>query len=247
MADEPAATAVVPKVAVWGPAQVRALAANGEELGECPGTPPDDRCLHTTVISAALPPGVANSPAAAETGGQDGESSAFAGVNAEAASQPHPAEAPRLPAHSTAEVGPARPPPLTTTDPATVSADLKKLWCQWGEVVHALARAPEQFQVDDQAYRGVHRQLLQQCRAEQEHSGGAKERVLRVMENLVEPWLTPATLERADRDTRDILLLRCQELSHELGLKRGSTGRWVWGVLLLAGALAGAAAFLLLR
>jgi serine/threonine protein kinase len=123
---------------------------------------------------------------------------------------------------------------------ASIGGNLRTLWRQWTAVVEALARDREESPLGAEAYRLLHRELLQACRA-QAGFGGERRDLLRRLESLVEPWLTAQTLASTDRAVLASLVLRCREFDRELFGARppSSLGRWAaLFVLALLGGLA---------
>jgi hypothetical protein len=125
-----------------------------------------------------------------------------------------PAEEPDEPADKARPVGPA----------------LRKSWKLWTATVKAVARAGQAQEVDPDDYCRLHGELLAACRSELAGAGGARPAVLRRMEALVEPWLTPYSLASADRAALASLLQRCRHLTEELGTPAGLGFLWRWAV-----------------
>jgi hypothetical protein len=90
--------------------------------------------------------------------------------------------------------------------------------------------------VDPQAYVKLHRGLIQKCRALAAGANDVEAAFYRYLEDLAGPWLDPAVLTRADREILFDLLLRCQQVEHQLGGR--SWLRWLRSRRLFAPAAA---------
>jgi hypothetical protein len=156
----------------------------------------------------------------------------------EAAPAPEPAPPPEglssTQCPATAEpVAPAAPDPAP--DPAAApfraSPEFRKGWRDWLTVVGAFAQG-RRVLVNEPAYRALHGALLAHCRA----GGDARPAVLRRLEAVVEPWVTPATLANTDSPTLASLVNHCARIDRELfGRERGPLWPWLAAALLLAG------------
>jgi hypothetical protein len=127
-------------------------------------------------------------------------------------------------------------------------AALKTHWCRWVKIVELFARRrANRGRVDPQEYVRLHKELIANCRAlaESAKANEVKAAVFRHVEELVEPWLTPSVLERADREILIHLLVRCRQVERQLGL--GSRARMVlgWATQALVASLCVAVGFLL--
>jgi hypothetical protein len=101
---------------------------------------------------------------------------------------------------------------------STALAALSSRWRRWTAIVEIFAsRRRGRSRVNPEAYRALHRDLTRLCQS-LAASADEPERVFcRTLESLVQPWLNPGVLARADREILDDLLNRCREAERELG------------------------------
>jgi serine/threonine protein kinase len=98
--------------------------------------------------------------------------------------------------------------------PSLRSGPLWDLWQQWVGVIEVFARGGGVRQVNEVAYRELHRELLETCRSQAAAGGDAEP--LRRLESLVEPWLEPQTFAAADRAALACLLPQCRQIEREV-------------------------------
>src|SRR5207253_1900306 len=98
-----------------------------------------------------------------------------------------------------------------------------------------LGQAPA---LDEAAYRLLHRDLLDACKAHVVRAGQAQAGLFKQIEELVKPWLTHSILEKADRETITSLHKQCSAISARLGHGGLALWSWAFGLLLLLMAVA---------
>jgi hypothetical protein len=131
------------------------------------------------------------------------------------------------------EAPPAQRAPLSATEMARLDANLRRAWQRWTAVIEAVSRGRGYARVSEPDYRSLHGELLALCRAQIDHSEGAQRERFRLLEGMVEPWLTPRTLAAADREALADLLSRCRQIEQELGVARGNWALWTCVAALL--------------
>ena len=95
---------------------------------------------------------------------------------------------------------------------------LRRCFHRWAEIVDLFARRKAaRKRVDPKAYAALHRELIQRCRAMAASANKVDVVFYRYLEDLAQPWLDPAVLDRADRDILFDLLIRCQHVQEQLG------------------------------
>lgn len=109
--------------------------------------------------------------------------------------------------------------------------------CQWVCIVELFAhRRPGRRQVDPREYAVLHKALIQKCRMLAESGNEVDIAFYRSIEDLVQPWLTPSVLARADQEILRDLLARCRQVEHRLGVRSWlrSVRHWAPRVLVLS-------------
>ncbi len=111
-------------------------------------------------------------------------------------------------------------------------------WRQWRSLVEAFAAPSGEPDIEEPAYRALHRELLTGCRRHAA-AGGERQQLFRKLESLVEPWLTTETLAGADPATLASLLRNCDQVGLSVfGAERASNGfAWAFGIILLLAGL----------
>ena len=98
---------------------------------------------------------------------------------------------------------------------------LRRRFSRWAAIVELFAqRRPARKRVDPQAYVTLHRELIASCRVLAASANEVEAVSYRYLEDLAQPWLDLAVLDRADRADRDILfdlLFRCKHVQAQLG------------------------------
>jgi hypothetical protein len=91
-------------------------------------------------------------------------------------------------------------------------------WRRWTDIVDLFARRrPARRRVGSQEYAVLHKALIQDCRTLAESAGEEEAAYYRQLEDLVQPWLNPSILARADREILMDLLIRCRQVEYQLG------------------------------
>jgi hypothetical protein len=106
-----------------------------------------------------------------------------------------------------------------------------KSWCRWTAIVDRVTLGQSLRRVEAQAYRKLYNELIEAFRSRAAVSDEPNRACYRKLENLVLPWLTPKTLENADREILFSLLWCCREAEHELGLPPSAPAPrrgWPW-------------------
>jgi hypothetical protein len=113
-----------------------------------------------------------------------------------------------------------------------VDRSLVRSWQQWTSVIDALAsgRSPA---LDDVAYRALHRQLLDACKANAAQGDRTQAARFQRIAELVQPWLTLRVLDTIDRETLVSLRQQCYVISATLGYASDDSWKWAIGVLFL--------------
>ena len=97
-------------------------------------------------------------------------------------------------------------------------AALLVLWRRWTKVVAWFAgRDPGRLRLDPAEYEALHRALLAACRALAQKADPGRAFPLDGLQQLVQPWITAASLEQADGELLADLLARCRVIDLELG------------------------------
>jgi hypothetical protein len=95
---------------------------------------------------------------------------------------------------------------------------LRTCWRRWVSVVELFARRrPARRRVDPKTYGILHKELIQKCRSLAASADEVESVFYRYLEDLAQPWLTPAILARADREILTDLLVRCRQAENQLG------------------------------
>lgn len=114
---------------------------------------------------------------------------------------------------------------------------LGRCFHRWAEIVELFARRkPARNRVDPKAYVALHRELIQHCRAMAASANKVDVVFYRYLEDLAQPWLDPAVLDRADRDILFDLLIRCQHVEEQLGGRSWIRVLRAWGTPVFLGA-----------
>jgi hypothetical protein len=114
---------------------------------------------------------------------------------------------------------------------------LGKCWDQWTEIVRLFSRRrAARYLVDVASYRALYRDLLAACRSLAANSAEDRDRAYYAgLAAMVESWVSPASLERADRMILDELLRRCVMARGVLsGRPRGPAWNWKAGPVPMA-------------
>jgi hypothetical protein len=99
---------------------------------------------------------------------------------------------------------------------------LKTRWRQWVQIVDLFAcRRPARRKVDPLAYASLHKELMQNCRTVAASANAVDAVFFRYLVDLVQPWLSPTVLARADTEILLDLLVRCRQAERQLGI-------WSW-------------------
>jgi hypothetical protein len=94
--------------------------------------------------------------------------------------------------------------------PETIA--LKIRWRRWVKIIGLYARKrPARRRVDPRAYSILHKELIASCRS-LAASANEDAAIYRYIEDIVQPWLSPVVLERADREILLDLLVCCQQV-----------------------------------
>ncbi len=94
---------------------------------------------------------------------------------------------------------------------------LKIRWRRWVKIVELFARErPLRRRVDPRAYGVLHKELISSCRSLAASANEVDAAVYRYMEDIVQPWLSPVVLARADREILLDLLDCCQQVERAL-------------------------------
>jgi hypothetical protein len=113
-------------------------------------------------------------------------------------------------------------------------AALRDTWCRWTEVVELFAgRRRARRRISPAWYQALRRQLLDGCRSRALDTDEVGRAFYQTLENLVQPWMTPQTLEQAEGEILHDLLDRCGQMEQSLGGRRWSRSGWRWAVVLL--------------
>jgi hypothetical protein len=103
---------------------------------------------------------------------------------------------------------------------------LKACWSCWVDVVELFARERiGRHRVNPEAYRMLHKDLLEQCRSLARSGGDGDSAFYSRLEELAQPWISSAVLARAEPEILGDLLSRCRDAQRRLGGRRWlSTG-----------------------
>ncbi|MGZ3337766.1 MAG: hypothetical protein ACXVBV_20810 [Isosphaeraceae bacterium] len=95
---------------------------------------------------------------------------------------------------------------------------LRRRFSRWAAIVELFARGrPARKRVDPQAYVTLHRELIASCRVLAASANEVEAVSYRYLEDLAQPWLDLAVLDRAYRDILFDLLFRCKHVQSQLG------------------------------
>jgi hypothetical protein len=98
-----------------------------------------------------------------------------------------------------------------TGSPETVA--LKTRWRRWVKIVELFANGRRaRRRVDPGAYGILHKELVTSCRSLAASANDVDGAVYRSIEDLVQPWLSPVVLARADREILLDLLDSCRQV-----------------------------------
>jgi hypothetical protein len=101
-------------------------------------------------------------------------------------------------------------------------ARLEKEWCRWTSTVELFANhRPGRRRGGHEAYRTMHRELIAACRSMASEADAEGRIYYEKLEDLVAPWLSLNTLERAETEILADLLARCRRVDRELGGRGG--------------------------
>ena len=117
---------------------------------------------------------------------------------------------------------------------------LRRCFSRWAAIVELFARGrPACKRVDPQAYVTLHRELIASCRVLAASANEVEAASYRYLEDLAQPWLDLAVLDRAYRADRDILfdlLIRCKHVQAQLGGRSWIRVLRAWGTPVFLGA-----------
>jgi len=117
---------------------------------------------------------------------------------------------------------------------------LRRHFSRWAAIVELFARGrPARKRVDPQAYVTLHRELIASCRVLAASANEVEAASYRYLEDLAQPWLDLAVLDRADRADRNILfdlLFRCKHVQAQLGGRSWIRVLRAWGTPFFLGA-----------
>jgi len=117
---------------------------------------------------------------------------------------------------------------------------LRRRFSRWAAIVELFARGrPARKRVDPQAYVTLHRELIASCRVLAASANEVEAVSYRYLEDLAQPWLDLAVLDRADRADRNILfdlLFRCKHVQAQLGGRSWIRVLRAWGTPFFLGA-----------
>ena len=95
---------------------------------------------------------------------------------------------------------------------------LRRRFSRWAAIVELFARGrPARKRVDPQAYVTLHRELIASCRVLAASANEVEAVSYRYLEDLAQPWLDLAVLDREDRDILFNLLIHCKHVQAQLG------------------------------
>ena len=114
---------------------------------------------------------------------------------------------------------------------------LRRRFSRWAAIVELFARGrPARKRVDPQAYVTLHRELIASCRVLAASANEVEADSYRYLEDLAQPWLDLAVLDRADRDILFDLLIRCKHVQSQLGGRSWIRVLRAWGTPVFLGA-----------
>ena len=97
------------------------------------------------------------------------------------------------------------------------TAVLKTRWRRWLKIVELFAsERPARRRVDPEAYGMLQKELVTTCRSLAAAANEVDGAFYRYLEDLVQPWLSPLVLWRADREILCDLLVRCRQVERAL-------------------------------
>jgi hypothetical protein len=114
---------------------------------------------------------------------------------------------------------------------------LGRVWARWTEIVGLFARRRRaRKNVDVHSYSELRRDLIERCRRLARVANEVDAPFYRYLEDLVQPWLDPSVLGRAERDILFDLLHRCQQAQDRLVGRSWLRSLPAVGIPLLVGA-----------
>jgi hypothetical protein len=114
---------------------------------------------------------------------------------------------------------------------------LRRRFSRWAAIVELFARGrPARKRVDPQAYVTLHRELIASCRVLAASANEVEAVSYRYLEDLAQPWLDLAVLDRTDRDILFDLLFRCKHVQSQLGGRSWIRVLRGWGTPVFLGA-----------
>jgi hypothetical protein len=125
-------------------------------------------------------------------------------------------------------------------------AALRRRWCQWTALVERAGRRGA-CRVSPGEYQALRQELLLGCRSLAAGVAEADRPFYHDLEELVEPWLTPQSLEQADADILADLLARCRQAEQKLGGRSPGSTLFRRLAPLAVLVMLGTAVFLLIR
>ncbi len=114
---------------------------------------------------------------------------------------------------------------------------LKTRFREWIHIVDLFAhRRAARQKVDPLAYRELHKELIEHCRAIAAPANEVDAVFFHYIRDLVRPWLSPTVLARADSEILLDLLARCRQVERQLGLSswRRQFAGWALPVLIVS-------------
>jgi hypothetical protein len=115
---------------------------------------------------------------------------------------------------------------------------LRECWTRWTGIVELFARRrTARKRVDLNEYASLHRNVIRLCRVQAGSANEVDITFYRYLEDLVQPWLDPQILARAERDILFDLLIRCQHVEAQLGGRAWLRTIRSWGSPALLGTL----------
>jgi hypothetical protein len=94
----------------------------------------------------------------------------------------------------------------------------RKCWGRWTAIVELFARRrAARKQLDPRQYAELRHELISRCRALAALANDVEAAYYRYLEDLAQPWLDLATLDRGERDILYDLLIQCRQVETQLG------------------------------
>jgi hypothetical protein len=94
----------------------------------------------------------------------------------------------------------------------------RKCWGRWTAIVELFARRRvARKRLDPREYTELHHELISRCRALAASANDVEAAYYRYLEDLAQPWLDLATLDRGERDILYDLLIRCRQVEAHFG------------------------------